>query len=259
MPASLILRFARESRRFIVSSGTRKARAISSVRQAAERAQRQRDLRLEPERRMAAGEDQLQPLVGKRPSSSISSSTASGTSSRRVFAASVRSRRRRSIARLRAVIDQPGAGIGRRAVARPALGGDREGLLSGFLGEVEVAEEADQAGEDAAPLVAEDLLEQRYLSTSGRTSIAPPIRAAGMRAAISSAASRSSASTTQVAAEVLLRLDERAVGEQRLSVLNAHGRGRLDRLQLLAADDAGRLPDGEVLAQNRPAPPRRGR
>jgi hypothetical protein len=42
-----------------------------------------------------------------------------------------------------------------------ALGGDRERFLGGFLGEVEVAEEADQAGEDAAPLVAEDLLEDR--------------------------------------------------------------------------------------------------
>jgi hypothetical protein len=28
-------------------------------------------------------------------------------------------------------------------VARPALGGDHEGLLRGFLGEIEVAEEAD--------------------------------------------------------------------------------------------------------------------
>jgi hypothetical protein len=44
-------------------------------------------------------------------------------------------------------------------VARPALGGDRERLLRGLLGEVEVAEEADQGGEDAAPLLAEDLLE----------------------------------------------------------------------------------------------------
>jgi hypothetical protein len=32
--------------------------------------------------------------------------------------------------------------------------------LSGFLGEVDVAQEADQVGQDAAPLVAEDLLEQ---------------------------------------------------------------------------------------------------
>ena len=45
--------------------------------------------------------------------------------------------------------------------ARPAFGRDRERLLRGFLGEVEVAEEADQAGEDASPLVAEDLVEDR--------------------------------------------------------------------------------------------------
>jgi hypothetical protein len=44
-------------------------------------------------------------------------------------------------------------------VARPALGGDREGLLRGLLGEIEVAEEADQGGEDATPLLAEGLLE----------------------------------------------------------------------------------------------------
>jgi hypothetical protein len=47
------------------------------------------------------------------------------------------------------------------AVARPALGGDRERLLSGFLGEVEVAEEADERSQDAPPLVAERLLEDR--------------------------------------------------------------------------------------------------
>jgi hypothetical protein len=49
--------------------------------------------------------------------------------------------------------------VGGRPVARPALGGNCERFLGGFLGEIEVAEEADQAGEDAAPLVAEDLLE----------------------------------------------------------------------------------------------------
>jgi hypothetical protein len=77
---------------------------------------------------------------------------------------------------------------------RPALGGDRERLLGGFLGEVEVAEEPDQAGEDTAPLVAEDLVEDGYRSTIGRTSTAPPRRAAGIREANSIAASRSSAS-----------------------------------------------------------------
>jgi len=56
--------------------------------------------------------------------------------------------------------DEPGAGPLGDAVARPALGGDRERLLGGLLGEVEVAEEADQGGEDPPPLVAEDLVEQ---------------------------------------------------------------------------------------------------
>jgi hypothetical protein len=57
--------------------------------------------------------------------------------------------------------DQPGPGVLRRPIAGPALGGGRERLLSGLLGEVEVAEDADQAGEDAAPLVAEDLIDDR--------------------------------------------------------------------------------------------------
>ena len=39
---------------------------------------------------------------------------------------------------------QPGPRVVRYAVARPAFGGDRERLLCGLLGEVEVAEEADQ-------------------------------------------------------------------------------------------------------------------
>jgi hypothetical protein len=45
--------------------------------------------------------------------------------------------------------------------ARPTLGRDRERLLGGLLGEVEVAEEADQAGENTSPFVAEDLLQRR--------------------------------------------------------------------------------------------------
>jgi hypothetical protein len=56
---------------------------------------------------------------------------------------------------------EPGARVGGHPVAGPALGGDRERFLGGFLGELEVAEEADQGGEDAAPLVAKDLLEDR--------------------------------------------------------------------------------------------------
>jgi hypothetical protein len=77
----------------------------------------------------------------------------------------VRLRRERSLAADavdRAVLrgrDEPRSGIRGHALARPALGGDRERLLGGFLGEVAVAEEADQCSEDAAPFVAEGLLE----------------------------------------------------------------------------------------------------
>jgi len=77
----------------------------------------------------------------------------------------------RAVARRR---DQPGRGVVGGAVARPALGGDREGLLGSLLGEVEVAEEADQGGQDAAPLVAEGRFDQLGRSSTGRTSIAPP-------------------------------------------------------------------------------------
>jgi hypothetical protein len=109
---------------------------------------------------MAAREDELEPLVRDR---RLVHGVLHGF--RHVEQAGLR--RQRAIAADavdRAVArggHQPGARVGGRPVAGPALGGDRERLLGGFLGEVEVAEEADQAGEDAAPLVAEDLLEDR--------------------------------------------------------------------------------------------------
>ena len=143
---------------------------------------------------MAAGEDQFEPFVGKRSVLHLVLHGLGHLEQARLLG-------ERPIAAEpvdRAIAGgnrQPRARVGRWAVPRPALRSDRERLLRGFLGEIEVAEEADQAGDDTAPLVPEDLLEQRYLSTSGRTSIAPPIRAAGIRAAISSAASRSSPST----------------------------------------------------------------
>ena len=160
MPASLIFRFARESRRFIVSSGTRNARAISSVRSP-------------PSARKVSATCASRPSEGWQ-QVKISSSRSSGNVvllhlvlhglghleqarllGERAVAAQAVDRAVASRDR------QPRARIRRRAVARPALGGDRERLLRGFLGEIEVAEEADQVGEDAAPLVAEDLLEQR--------------------------------------------------------------------------------------------------
>ena len=47
--------------------------------------------------------------------------------------------------------------------------------LIGFLGDFDLAEEADQGGQDAAPFLAEDAIERRYQYTSeGRISTAPP-------------------------------------------------------------------------------------
>jgi len=43
----------------------------------------------------------------------------------------------------------------------PALRGGRERLLGGLLGQVEVAEEADERCEDSAPLLTEGLFEDR--------------------------------------------------------------------------------------------------
>jgi hypothetical protein len=54
---------------------------------------------------------------------------------------------------------QPRPGIAWQPVGRPAPRGGRERLLGGFLGKVEVAEEADQRRKDTTPLLAEGLLD----------------------------------------------------------------------------------------------------
>jgi hypothetical protein len=56
---------------------------------------------------------------------------------------------------------QPRPRVARQPVGGPAPRGGRERLLGGFLGEVEVAEEADQRREDTTPLLAEDLLDRQ--------------------------------------------------------------------------------------------------
>ena len=88
----------------------------------------------------------------------------------------------------------------RHPVTGPPLGRDRKGLLCGFLGEIDVTEEADQGGQDPTPLASEDLVYQKAssigISTKGRTSTAPPSRTAGIRWTNSSASSRLEASST---------------------------------------------------------------
>jgi hypothetical protein len=127
-------------------------------RKAAQRAQRERDLSIDGERRMAAGEDEFEPFVAKR---------------HRVHRLvhlllqlkETRLRRERLIAphsvdgSVAGRCHEPRALVDRVSHARPSLGGDRERLLGGFLGEVEVAEEADHGCENRAPLVAKGLVE----------------------------------------------------------------------------------------------------
>jgi len=55
-------------------------------------------------------------------------------------------------------IDQPGARARRHACGRPLLEGRRERLLQGVLGELEIADKADQRREDATRLVPEHML-----------------------------------------------------------------------------------------------------
>ena len=184
------------SRRFIVSSGTRKARAISSV------------LRPPSARRVSAtcasspsaGWQHVKTSSSRSSGnlvSCISSSTTSGTSSSRVLSASVRSRRRRSIARFRAVIVSHAPGLG---------GVPSRGQRSAATAKASCAASSARSKSPRKPTrlartrphSSRKICSSRaYLSTSGRTSTAPPIRAAGMRAAISSAASRSSSSITR--------------------------------------------------------------
>ena len=160
-------------------------------REPAERAQRQRHLRLARQRGMAAREQQLQAFVGDH---------------RLLPHHGLREQRelRREHLLAPEPVDrapprhrhQPRARIARRAVARPALGGERERVLDGLLGELEVAEQADQRGQDAPPLVAEGALDQRRNPRTGRISTQPPMRAAGTWEASAIAASRSEASIT---------------------------------------------------------------
>ena len=122
------------------------------------------------------------------------SSTASGTSSRRVFAASVRSRRIRSIARLRAVVTSHAPGL---------AGSPSRGQRSAAIANASCAASSARSKSPRKPIRAartrphwsrKTCSRIGYHSTIGRTSTAPPRRAAGIRAASSIAASRSSAS-----------------------------------------------------------------
>jgi hypothetical protein len=96
---------------------------------------------------------------------------------------------------------EPGAGAARDAVTRPPFGGLREGILRALLGQVPVTGEANEGGDDLAPLLVErlrngDLDVGAYISQIGLTSMEPEL-APGSCDAASIASSRSLHSRTK--------------------------------------------------------------
>ena len=129
-------------------------------REASELAQGQGHLRLRRKRGMAAREDELQALVGE---GHLVHFVLRGFGD--VQLAELALERPPPPDLIDGAIprrgDQPGRRVGRLALARPALRGRRERLLSGLLGEIEVAEEADEGRENTAPVLTEGLFENR--------------------------------------------------------------------------------------------------
>jgi hypothetical protein len=89
--------------------------------------------------------------------------------------------------------DEPRSRVRRRALDRPALHRRRERILQRLLGEIEIAEEANEGGKDATGFGAVDRLDQvcDWLnSMMGRTSMVPCC-APGIREATCTASLRS--------------------------------------------------------------------
>ena len=150
------------------------------------------------------------------------------------------SRRSRSIARLRAVVVIQPPGLGGRPSRRPPAQGDGERLLHRVLGDVDVAEDADQGGHRSAGLLAEDpadlgLVEPgRGVNRRARCQASELPRTGGPRSAPDARGDLRRPAERGVeilglddveAAEVFLRLRERTVGGQHLAVGHAHDRG----------------------------------
>ena len=193
-------------------------------REPADLAQRERDAALGRERGVAAGEDERQPVVGDRAHvvllgrQLLEACEQLGLLLEDALAPDAVDR---AVARRG---DDPGSGIARHAVARPALERRGEGVLHRVLGELEVAEDAGEDRDRMAPLLAEDLLDVRCM---------PPLlhdRADLDRSAALCRRDQRGQPDRLVevgklgeedAADDLLRLRERAVGDDALSVADA--------------------------------------
>ena len=144
--------------------------------QAAEGSERERDPRLGRERRMTAGEDQAQPVV------------RDGAVVHLVHLVLL-VRRRERLELLHLVLEpaspaeavdrlvprggrDPRGRVARQATARPDLEGDEEGVLHRLLGEVEVAEHADERRDRPSRLVSEQAVDGLVRNAYRRASAA---------------------------------------------------------------------------------------
>ena len=196
MWALAILALARLIRWPIVASGTRKTRAMSTVVKPADRAQRQRDLRLGRQRRVATGEQQPQPIVAIVGVVVVHRRTLGQEPKRFLF---LRRSPRFAPQAVEGLVasdgGQPRARLVGNAVATPRVGGDDDRIVQRVLGPVDVTCQTNEGGQNLATLDSNDLVERidqlcSPKSMTGRTSTLP-YHAPGICAAQLIASSRS--------------------------------------------------------------------
>jgi hypothetical protein len=147
--------------------------------QAAEQPERERHLRVDRQRRVTAREDQREPLVGDR--AHVVVLLIRGEFGQPGQLGPFCLKRPLTAEPVDRPVagggDDPRARAGRDSVAWPAFRRHGEGLLNGVLGEVEVAERADQDRYRAPELLPERLCDgvggHSSQTTTGRTSIVP--------------------------------------------------------------------------------------
>jgi hypothetical protein len=128
-------------------------------RQAAKQPQSERHLRLRGQSRVAAGEDEPQPVVVHGSHLLEHARLAVAGSEHRHLAEQLPApclAAQPVDGMVAGGRGDPAARIGRHAIARPLSQGDGEGLLDRVLGDVDVAEGTDQGGQRPARLLAED-------------------------------------------------------------------------------------------------------
>ena len=143
MPADLILALARTRRCAIVATGTPKAAGDLVGRQPGHAPQRERDARLDVERRMAAGEDQAQAVVVDARRPAILGDARSRRSRGRAAASAAEPLACRASRLAADPVERPPAGdrvdpagrVGRPAVDRPAFGRQQPCVLEAVLGQ----------------------------------------------------------------------------------------------------------------------------